>query len=395
MLRTFLTFLIIAFGIMALVGILTSIDSIKASLNENFAGMGSNTFNVIRKGTGIQGGQRGQRRAIGDAISFEQAMRFKQDYAFPAKVSVSALGNAGVEVRRQDTKTNPNIAAYGIDENYLDVAGYKLELGRNINLHEAENGRHVAIVGKAVVDKIFGGKPAKALDEEIAMGGIQYRIIGVLAEKGSSATFFGDRIVLIPLPTLRQHFGSQTKSYNLSVAVTETAQMPMATSEAEGCFRRIRNIAPGKESDFEVQQSDGLIKFLDENTATIQMAAIVIGIITLLGAAIGLMNIMLVSVTERTREIGIRKSLGATRRHILIQFLTEAVVICQIGGLLGVLLGILVGNLVTLSTGGTFLIPWAWMLLGISVCFVVGLASGLYPAVKAARLDPIEALRYE
>jgi putative ABC transport system permease protein len=394
-LRTLLTLSIIAFGIMALVGILTSIEAMKASLTENFAGMGSNTFNIIRKGTGLRGGQRGQRPKVGTPISFDQALHFKEQFAFPAQVSISALGATAAAVQFSSKATNPNITVYGADEQYLKVAGYEIGLGRNISKAEAEEGRNVVLLGKVIVDNLFNGNGYAALGKIIYIRNIPYEVIGILKEKGSSMSFAGDRMVIIPLMTLRKYFGSQTNSYNLSVMVNDPTQLNLATSEAQGVFRRTRGLKVTEEADFEIEKSDNLISLVLDNTATIQLAAIFIGLVTLLGAAIGLMNIMLVSVTERTREIGICKSLGATRKNILAQFLIEAVAICQLGGILGVILGIMAGNGVSLIVGGDFIIPWAWMALGLTLCFIVGLISGLYPAVRAASLDPIEALRHE
>jgi len=396
LLRAILTLLIIAFGIMALVGILTSIDAIKSSLTNNLASMGTNTFNVIRKGTGIGGGRHGRRSKVGEKITYRQVVGFKQNYQYPATASISALGTLGSVVKYDQEETNPNISVYGADENYLEVAGYKLDAGRNFSAEEADAGRNTAIIGVAIANKLFENySPSTILGKTIAIRNIHFKIVGLLEEKGSSMSFSGDRMVIIPLQTLRKYFGSQTNSYNLSVMVNNTVDLDAAIAEAEGVFRQIRQIPPGEPSDFELEKSDGLISIIVENTATIQMAAIFIGIITLLGAAIGLMNIMLVSVTERTREIGICKSLGATRRTILVQFIVEAIVICQFGGLVGILFGIIAGNIVTSQLGGDFIIPWAWITLGFSLCFVVGIISGLYPALKAANLDPIESLRYE
>ena len=396
LLRAVLTLLIIAFGIMALVGILTSIDAIKSSMADNLASMGTNTFNVIRKGTGLGGGRHGRRRKVGDKITFKQAAAFKNMYNYPAMVSMSALGATSAVVKHLNVETDPTTVVYGADENYLDVAGYGLEAGRNITALESENGRNIVLIGSDVVKKLFPGFSVQNIPgKHVSVRNIQFLIVGVLKEKGSSMTFSGDKMIVVPLQTLRKYFGSQTNSFNLSVKVNDALSINPAMSEAEGVFRRVRKIKVNEASDFEMEKSDGLITLIVDNTATLQMAAVFIGLITLLGAAIGLMNIMLVSVTERTREIGISKSLGATRKIILVQFLVEAVVICQIGGLVGILFGILAGNWVTFMVGGAFVVPWGWIALGFTLCFVVGILSGIYPALKASKLDPIEALRYE
>ena len=204
-----------------------------------------------------------------------------------------------------------------------------------------------------------------------------------------------DRRVLIPLITERYLYGYADKNFDLSVSTSVATELDDAISMATGIMRTIRKLRVSEENDFETRQSDSLMNMLKENTVTIRLATIGIGLITLIGAAIGLMNIMLVSVTERTREIGISKALGATRANILTQFLTEAVLICQLGGIVGIVLGIAIGNGVALILGGKFIMPWAWIILGFITCMIVGLASGLYPALKAARLDPIESLRYE
>ena len=293
-------------------------------------------------------------------------------------------------------KTSPNVTIQGGDENYLPVSGYNIAAGRNISPTESFQGTSVAILGKVIADNLFPNYPYnQIIGKSVKIKNSKFKVIGILEEKGSSLNFNGDRMVIIPIQALRMYYGSFTDSYNISVMVSQSTEMQQAISNAFKVFRGVRKIRPGKESDFEVQKSDGLIDIIVENTRTIQLAAIFIGLITLLGAAIGLMNIMLVSVTERTREVGICKSLGATKRNIISQFLIEALVICQLGGIVGIILGILAGNVVTTQFGGDFIIPWTWITLGISLCFAVGLLAGLYPAVKAANLDPIESLRYE
>lgn len=393
LLRTTLTALIIAIGITALVGILTSIDGMESSIKNNFASMGANSFTIRNRGaSGIRIGNSGARPKAYEKIEFYEAKKFKEEFSFPnADVSLSFASSFASTVKYGNEKTNPNITIMAADANYLITAGYKLDIGRNFNETEEQEGHAVTLIGKEIKDKLFSKK--SPIGENIFIGNQKFKVIGVLAEKGSSFGFGGDKICIIPL--LKAKENSANKSYTISVMVDDGRLIEAASAQAISKFRNIRKLNPQQEDNFEITQSDSLANSLISNLNFISIAGIIIGAITLFGASIGLMNIMLVSVTERTREIGIRKAIGAKVNAIRRQFLIEAIVICQFGGIAGILFGIGIGNLTSIFIGGSFIIPWFWMGLGYALCFGVGIVSGIYPAIKASKLDPVEALRYE
>lgn len=395
LLRSVLTLMIIAIGITALVGILTAIDSVVFSLSDNLSGLGANSYSIYPKGNSIRGNRRGVTQKRGEYISYEQAMIFKERFAEDSKVAVSADGLGNATVKYADKETNPNVSVKGIDDNYLAVQSYSIELGRDFSSSEQESGVNRAIIGKDIVKTLFRDNSEEAINKYITVNNNKYLVVGILKSKGSSMNQSSDRVVIVPLLNLKRIFVSDNQNYDITVGVYDATAMEESISQATGLFRTIRKVPLGNENDFEVFKSDGLISIIKENTQNLRIGTIVIGLMTLLGAAIGLMNIMLVSVTERTKEIGIAKALGATRQTILTQFLTEAVLICQVGGIVGIFLGMLIGLGVAKAMGGTFHVPWLWMLLGLVVCFIVGVISGWYPAQKAAKLDPIESLRYE
>ncbi len=392
-LRTFLTIMIIALGIMALVGILTAIDVIKESITSNFTSMGANTFNIRNRGSNVRIGKGGKRPTVYKTISFEEANRFKSEFTFPSRIGVSCVGSRISTIKSGSLITNPNITVFGGDENYLVTAGYELDEGRNFSMTEIKSGANVALIGQELKKNLF--PKTSPIGKEISVGAIKVKVIGLLKEKGSSFGFGGDKIVLLPLLNIRQHFGSNSMSYVINVLANSPEMMDATLAEATGFFRIIRKLRTKDPVNFEITKSDNLSMMLIDNLSFVTIAATLIAIITLLGAAIGLMNIMLVSVTERTREIGVRKAIGATSNTIRNQFLIEAIVICQLGGALGIILGILMGNGVSMYFEQGFIIPWAWMILAAVLCFIVGLLSGLIPAIKAAKLDPIDALRFE
>lgn len=394
-LRALITMLIIAIGIFALVGILSAIDAIKSSINSNFTDMGANTFTIRNKETSMRVGRHGKRPESYKQISFKEAMRFKEEFDFPCVASVSTLASWNARLKYASKKTNPNIQVFGADENYLETSGYELLEGRNFTIPEIlSGGANLVILGSEIAVSLFP-KNMKPVDKIISIGGAKYKVIGVLKTKGNSMGFGGDKICIIPILNARQYFGRPDMSFTLSVISKFPWLMDIAVGEATGLFRKIRKISAKEEEDFEIIKSDNLASMLISNIATVTLGATIIGIITLLGAAIGLMNIMLVSVTERTREIGIRKALGATQQAIKNQFLIESVVICVMGGLIGIVLGIIGGNGLGLLLGTSFFIPWFWIITGVSICIVVGLISGFLPAKRASKLDPIESLRFE
>lgn len=395
-LRTVLTLSIIAFGITALIGILTATEGIKVKMLSSFSEMGATTFSVTNEGAIKKiggGGGRRRHKSQNPPITLQQTNSFKKAFHYPATTAVSVSANDIAIIKNESKKTNPNVKVIGVDENYLKVSGQNIAEGRNFSKTEIENGSDVIILGKDVVAKIFEPYDT-VVGKLVSIGSKKFKVAGILASKGASQNAT-DNQVMIPLQNARWSFPDNTSSYLLNVMVGSAEELDLAIDEATGVLRAIRNLRVNDENDFDIAKSERLADQILDQMSYIKIATIVIGILTLIGAGIALMNIMLVSVKERTREIGISKALGANKRTIRVQFLMEAIVICQIGGIFGIILGIAIGNLVGLFLQSGFLFPYQWVLGGWFFTFIVGLAAGIYPAYKAADLDPVEALRTE
>lgn len=392
-LRAILTMCIIAFGIMALIGILTAIDAIKSSLTTQFSMMGANSFTISSRGMNVQIGNNRIRARNYSRISYREAQEFKERFTEAAIVSISVNASSLATVKYGSEETNPNVNLTGVDENNLSVSGYEIERGRNFSADEVQLNRRLVVVGSDVAKDIFPGD-TDPVGKEITVAGLKLEVIGVLKSKGSSA-LASDLVCFMPVTTARQYFSRPNMNFSITVMPVNPVNLDVMISEAESIFRIVRNLDPRDETDFNVSKSDSIINLLLKTISSVTLAATLIGVVTLFGAAVGLMNIMLVSVTERTREIGVRKAVGAKPRTIKYQFLYESIIIGQMGGILGIILGILIGNSVSAMMGSSFVIPWVWVLTGVFVCFIVGVVSGYAPAVKAANVDPIEALRYE
>lgn len=385
---------IIAIGLMALVGIFTAIDAIKGSITDSFAALGANGLDIMsRQRVNVNG--HNVRNVNFDYITYAQANEFKERFSIPSSISISQNISGSATIKYQSNKTNPNVRLRGVDEDFLKNRALNLDKGRNFSETEIENGRGVAIIGSDVVKALFENE--SPLDKNISIAGKPYQVVGVLESKGSGMGMGNnqDLVVFIPITAARANFITNRPDVPISIVPNDPKMMDAAQSEAEGLFRNVRNLKPTDESDFVVEKSDWVANMLIDNLSMVSIMATAIGLITLLGAAVGLMNIMLVSVNERTREIGTRKALGAKPSAIRQQFLFESVIISQMGGIFGIILGIAIGNIIGVLIGAQFFIPWMWIGIGVTLCFIVGVASGYLPASKAARLDPVEALRYE
>ena len=392
-LRSLLTILIRAVGITSLVGILTATDALKREVFTSFEKFGTTSFSIVRKYFSTEGGAR-ERIRNNTTITYSQAMAFKKNYGEEQLVSIYAGVVSNVAVKYEGQSTNPTARVTAADENYLRYSNTSISKGRGITSNDIDLAAQVCVVGSGIVRTLFQGEE-DALGKVISVQGYRYEIVGVTESQGSSFGGSADANVIIPVSTARFGLVSENTSFSIGVVPAEFEMGKDYKAEAEQVMRGVRRLSPIDETDFRISSSESMMQNLTEVMGVITIVSACIGLITLLGAAVGLMNIMLVSVKERTREIGTRKALGASAKTIKEQFLFESVVISQIGCALGVFMGVVVGNIVALAMKASFIIPWVWILAAIAVCLVVGIASGYIPAVRASRLDPIEALRYE
>jgi putative ABC transport system permease protein len=408
-LRTGLTVSIIAFGIMALIGIITAIQAMNQKFSESFSTMGANAFTIrfkernIRFGGGgnqddiklsKKGSRKEKKSSLGRSITKDEAELFVNRFHYPAVKSISIFGNRNNIVSYQEKKTSPNIILFGGDENYVPLNGFTIAAGRNMNKTDVSAGSNVCLLGYDVAKKLFRDDAQRAVNAVVRVNDIPFRVLGVLAGRGSSFGFSRDNIIVTSYTNIERNFPTGN-SYVVAVMTTDLLNVNQAMGEAEGSFRAIRKLAVTEDNNFVLDRSDSIAEKAMNSLGFLTISATFIGLITLIGAAIGLMNIMLVSVSERTKEVGLIKAIGGKSKIVRRQFLLEAIIISVLGALFGIVLGVLVGNLFAIVLNTGFVVPWNWVIYGIVICSLVGLLAGLYPALKAGRLNPSEALRYE
>ncbi|MGO4770044.1 ABC transporter permease [Flavobacterium sp. W22_SRS_FK3] len=394
LLRTILTVLIIAIGITALVGILTVVTALENTVSTNFASMGANTFNINQYENTVRNRGGKEREVINPIISYPEAVAFKNKYKYPfTETSLSFTATSSAEVKYLDQKTDPEIKILGVDEHFISNSGLEINLGRSFNQFDIDNNTYSCIVGSDFEKGLL--KDVNPIDKIISIRGARFKVIGVLKEKGSTFGNSQDLRVLIPIQVARSLFTAPNINYTMSVMVSKKELLDQAIDNATSTMRRVRKLSPVRDNNFGIGRSDDLINRILGITQYLDWASAVISIITILGSSIALMNIMIVSVTERTREIGVRKALGATRATVAFQFFIETLLIGQIGGLVGIILGMLIGFGIATAMSFVFVVPWFAIIIAFGTSFMVAIVSGLYPAIKASKLDPIEALRYE
>ena len=394
-LRSALTMLGITIGVFSVIGVMTAVTALRSSIESGLSFLGSNIFQFAKFPIN-GGGPNGRRKYdLRRDITLSQALRFKrlmEGYAPQVCLKTFDQGGGG-QASFNGRKTQPGITFGGSDENFLATNQYTIDLGRNFTPEDIDLNRPVILIGQDLVKKLFPSE--NPLQKVIKLKDHTYTVIGVFGEKGSQFGRSGDNIAMVPITRFLADYGAERRSINIATQALSQTVYNETLDKAITAMRVVRELRPDQEEDFEIYSNDSLIAIFASVADNVAAGSFVISGIALLAAGVGIMNIMLVSVTERTKEIGIRKSIGARQQHILIQFLIEAVAISLAGGVAGIALGVLGGNGLAYALNAEAIFPWTWAFIGLAVCSGIGVGFGFYPAWKAASLDPIEALRFE
>ena len=393
-LRSGLTMLGITIGVFSVISVMTATGALQGSIETGLSFLGSNTFQFAKyPPIGGGGPQSSSKYANRRNVTYEEAMTYVRLMHDTGAVISLKVFDDGKRIIYGRLRTNPNIQIVGGNQNFLISNSYAIGLGRNLNESDVDLARSVVVIGYDIQKRIFPVEDP--LGKLIKIGGKNYTVVGVLAEKGSAFGGTQDNLSLVPLTRYFEDFGHARRTVNIATQAVSQALYTRTFNTAVGAMRIARGLQPGAENDFEVFTNDSLVAAFASVANAVRAGAFVISSVALLAAGVGIMNIMLVSVTERTKEIGIRKSIGAKKRDILRQFLVEAVTLSELGGLVGILLGVAAGNGLAAWLNAAVVFPWGWAAAGLAVCSAIGIGFGLYPAWRAAGLDPIEALRFE
>jgi putative ABC transport system permease protein len=391
-LRSVLTLLGVAVGVFSIISVMTALGVLQNSIEEGITQLGANTFQIQKFPTSFGDNNRGRYRNRKD-ISYDEALQVRDKATLAEAVGIEGW-QFGRVVFWQGQKTNPNVQICGENTEGVVTNDWVIESGRSFSDADLDQARMVAVLGKPVVERLF---PAyvNPVGQSIRVDGAIYQVIGVFQKKGGALGGNQDNFVCTPITAFFSRYGKEGRDIHIMVKARSRDLVEDAVEQSRMILRAARHVAPGAEDDFSWFSNDSLIKEFNDFTLYLRLGVLLVSSISLIAAGVGIMNIMLVSVTERTKEIGVRKSIGAQKSDILTQFMIEAVILCEIGGLIGIVLGVIGGNVVGILMEVPAVIPWEWVGIGILVCSVVGFVFGVYPAWKASNLDPIEALRFE
>ncbi len=391
-LRSGLTLLSVAIGVFSIISVGTLVGSLNATVSDKLDELGENTF-LVTKTPSFGSGRDWRKYRNRKNISYKQFKELKKRMTLTDQLS-PIITSQGFTVQFEKYKTDPDVSMVGADEYYFNNNNLKIETGRPIVEYDITNVSEIALIGKDVAVKIFKNNETP-IGKKIKIKNHQYTIVGTLEPKGATMGRSEDNLVCIPVTTFIKYYSNEDESITITLKAQSKELISKTMDETIGHLRSIRGVKPSDENDFEVATNESLSDQFSSFTDYLLYFGLICGSISILAAGVGIMNIMLVAVKERTKEIGIRKAVGAKKATILSQFIIEAITLSQIGGIIGIIVGILIGGIASVLIGFKFAIPWDWVAISITICTILGVMSGYYPAKKAANLDPIEALRYE